>query len=160
SEQQSRIEKLERGLQSISQQVQSISKPADVPKPARTAAAAPAPDVRVVRQAEQTRPWFWIAGAFLAGLVIGLGFFPFSNRPQPTPQRTAPEESTMAKTEPRTEAVSPPDIPAPVQCTYIVEKGDTLDRIASKKTIPVATLIKWNPGLHAGAMLKTGQKIT
>lgn len=138
-----RIESSENLLKQISQQMQSM----------RTESRSVSMRNRGVPESRIPRRMLLIA--VVVGLVIAAGFiFIWVETHQPSGPRV---ESRPPK--PESESVAPPEIPANSPCAYVVEKGDTLLSIASRKNFQLQQLLDWNPGIQKETVLQVGQKI-
>jgi LysM repeat protein len=98
-------------------------------------------------------PWSWIALGFLAGALVIGGYFawtaPATRQPKPiaTPK--------LAERRP----VAPPLIPDSSNCTHVVRKGDTLQKIATEYGVTLAEVLQWNPQQKPDAALQVGLEL-
>ena len=140
-----RISKLESSIRQISEDVQKSKKSVSIQAP--------------VTKSWPSLPWLIGLLCLLVGTAAG-AFFMRGTRTtkdtQPAPNMESKVESEAA----RTTAIAPPEIPAEQKCTYIVQKGDTLDKIAAAQKISVSELLKLNPQQKRAISLKVGQKIS
>lgn len=152
---QSRLQNIEGTLQEINRKIQKLSEPSEARYMTRNAPVAQAGRI----------PWFPVILAFLIGILTGLVFhFLLTQRNTtvvPAPVRTAPTRTEPARTVPdrRSDAVAPPEITPSTDCLYVVSKGDSLQKIATARSVSVDDLLSWNPGLTAQSPLQIGQEL-
>jgi serine/threonine protein phosphatase PrpC len=158
-----RLERIEKGLTQLSQQMQTLNRKIESQQTVRTVSnVAPRPERRdAISHYGKQRMWLWVGIAFVFGaLLAGLLFYALT----PQPARTAVADRTPNRTQPeRAEErrAEPPEITPghPQSCEYVVERGDTLQRIATKKKTDLNSLLRWNPSLKRDSVLKVGETV-
>jgi serine/threonine protein phosphatase PrpC len=103
-------------------------------------------------------PWMIAILCLLIGTAAG-AFFMRNNRSSvANVQSPAPKETPQPG--PKRIPIVPPEIPPEETCTYVVQKGDSLDKIASGRGLAVSELLKLNPKIKREIPLKIGENIT
>lgn len=148
-----RLERIEKNLTQIGQQVQALHKKLEaLPKNRPTGSFSIPHESRAGRGL-----WLWIAGSAIVALLLAIGFL-LLDRSKPV-EETLRIPQRRQEPAPQPRSIAPPEISAPVDCNYVVEKGDSLEKIALKKKVDVDSLLHWNPSLKQNTGLKIGQKI-
>ena len=142
-----RIEKLETSLHQLSNEARRSSRAGH-----SGAHSTPARSVSYVSNRKQW-PISWIAVVLALLVGTAAGAFLFRDRGTPSPTITQKKEAPLPR------AITPPEIPSPEDCTYTVQKGDTLDKIASNKNVTVEQLLSWNPAQKRNAPLAIGKTL-
>ena len=102
----------------------------------------------------QRLPWLIPLICLIAGTAAGAFFFQrreIQPQPQPVVQQKAPNAKRI---------VAPPEIPSGEDCNYTIQKGDSLDKIASARNITIDQLLTWNPSQKKNAPLVIGTSLT
>lgn len=159
---QQRLEKIERNLHQLSTQIQKINKsqesgrkPLLFPDQAKALTRGQT-FVPAKTKQKASIPWLLLVTVFLIGLIMGLSFFLW-NRPS-APQR--PVRTSAIQNIAPANPTAPPEISPAPNCTYVIEKGDTLEKVSLKKNITLDTLLQLNPSIRKTSPLKVGEKIT
>jgi serine/threonine protein phosphatase PrpC len=149
-----RLEKIEKTLTQVAQDVQRLHKRPSTPSQAsRHTVVAAGTGV----SARKKSPFLWLIPLLTLVLGTAAGAFLFRDqeerRPGPTPVPNA------RRMEPRN-VVAPPEIPSSGECTYVIQKGDTLQQIAASRELTVEQLLSWNPSQKKDAPLLIGNSLT
>jgi hypothetical protein len=152
-----RLERIEKNLMAVAQQIQTINKKLETM--AKT--SRPEPSYMISRSKNSGyRWWLWIATSAALALLAATGFL-LLTRPRiiaQTPQISRQPQQEVARE--RSRVVAPPDITSASQdCDYVVEKGDSLEKIAVKKKVDIDSILRWNPLLKRTTGLKVGERI-
>lgn len=147
---QQRLEKIEKNLNQLNQQIQKISKSQE------SGRSRGQTFVQAKTTPKPAIPWLLLVSVFLIGLIIGLSFFLWN---RPSTQRS-PVKASAIQNAPPSNSASPPEISAQLNCTYVIEKGDTLEKVAFRKNITLDTLLQLNPSIRKTSPLRVGEKIT
>lgn len=155
---QQRLEKIEKNLNQLSQQIQKSNKTQESGRKLLSSQdqSKALSSGRTFVQPKTGIPWLLLASVFLIGLILGLSFFLWN---RPSTQRP-PVRASAIQNVPPSNSVSPPEISAQPDCTYVIEKGDTLDKVAFRKNITLETLLQLNPSIRKTSPLRVGEKIT
>jgi LysM repeat protein len=86
-------------------------------------------------------------------LTAASAFFLLTRAP-----RQQPVHSSIAATKTVARA-APPEIITTRECNYVVQKGDSLDKIALKNNLTLENLLAYNPNVKKGSALQVGQKL-
>lgn len=155
-----RLEKIEKNLNQLSQQLQRGSKSQErksVSFPDQSKSISGGRSFLPGKTAQKSSiPWLLLVTVFLIGLIIGLSFFLWN---RPSTQRP-PVKASAIQNVPPSNIVSPPEISAQPDCTYVIEKGDTLEKVAFRKNITLDALLQLNPSIRKTSPLRVGEKIT
>jgi serine/threonine protein phosphatase PrpC/LysM repeat protein len=134
-----RLDKMESSLREVSQTAQRSDK--------RPMAAGSG----VSSRKQPPLPWLIAVLCLLLGTAVGALLF----------QRAKPrraENPVQTKPVPK-RTVTPPEIPPEQDCSYTIQKGDSLEKIAASKSMSIEQLLKLNPTHKRDAALKVGQTI-
>lgn len=149
-----RLEKIEASMGQISREVQRLNKRPIAPSgPKQPVASLGGSGV----SSRKRQSLFWLIP--LLTLVIGTaaGAFLFRGKENSQPVAAKVEESRVPQ-KPR--LVSPPEIPSTSECSYEIQKGDTLQKIASSNNVTVEQLLAWNPSYKKDTALAIGNSIS
>lgn len=126
---------------------------ARTPVPARPATRL---DCRRGRRArKRTGGGAWIGVAVVVGLIlIGVN----SNRSTQSPAQQQPTLTATPEQAPVTVPVTVPPLPPPPE-PYIVQPGDTLEKIARDNGVTVDDLLSWNPSITNPDLIDSGQAV-
>ena len=140
-----RLDKIESNLQKISQDLQRINKK---PEPVRGTAAAGS-GVSVKRK--QVLPWLIAVLCLLLGTAAGS----FLVKSKEKPAETRLQQRQKIKRD-----VAPPEISFTPECEYVIQKGDSLDKIIVSRNITMEQLLQWNPSQKKNEPLQIGKTLT
>jgi serine/threonine protein phosphatase PrpC len=161
----SRLEKMEKNLQELSEMEQMHRGRQESTRRRASEPSGPAAPSTALRTpgASWLRKWWYPAIIILLAVVAAITFAKLLSRPPaPEPKNgdTVRPPVSRHQLEPESPAIAPPEMrPSEEECTYTVIRGDTLEKIAADKKIPVAQLLKWNPPMQQDSVLKVGQKL-
>lgn len=153
-----RLERIEKNLMQIANQVQSLTKKVEaIPKTNRPATSG----YSVSRSDSRHGLLLWIAGSLIVALLLVVGYL-LINRPHPRilSGQTPVDRQPSRRAEPAPRSIAPPDISVPLDCNYVVERGDSLEKIAEKKNVGIDSILRWNPALKRNGALKIGEKLS
>jgi serine/threonine protein phosphatase PrpC/LysM repeat protein len=155
-----RLDKMEKNIAQLNQQLQKSTKGQDTGRKSLFAEPSKNPSAGRTFSATKAKvkaptPWILLIAVFLSGLILGLSFFLWS-RPgrQPAPAKASAVRNALPSSN-----ISPPEITAEPNCSYVIEKGDTLEKVALRKNITLDTLLQLNPTIRKTTPLKVGEKI-
>ena len=148
-----RLEKMEATLTQVAQDVQRLSKRTSTSSTVRQSTPLSAGTAISARKKSSL---LWLIPLLTLVLGTAAGAFLFrGSRQKQEPQRTHRSRTT----EPR-QIVAPPEIPSVAECTYVIQKGDTLQQIATSRQLTVEQLLAWNPSQKKDAPLLIGNSLT
>ncbi|MGH9858310.1 MAG: LysM peptidoglycan-binding domain-containing protein, partial [Acidobacteriota bacterium] len=104
--------------------------------------------------ARKRSPFLWLI--LLLALLLGTAAGAFLFRGQEEPQPTTPRHARRPDSR---NVVAPPEIPSSAECTYVIQKGDTLQHIATSRQLTVEQLLAWNPSQKKDAPLLIGNSL-
>jgi serine/threonine protein phosphatase PrpC/LysM repeat protein len=125
-----RLDKIESNLQKISQDLQRLSKR---PESVHVSAAAGS---GVSAKKRQVLPWLIAVLCLLLGTAAGSFLVKSKEKPAET---NLPPRAKIKRD------VAPPEISFTQECEYVIQKGDSLDKIALSRNVTVEQLRQWNP---------------
>jgi serine/threonine protein phosphatase PrpC/LysM repeat protein len=134
-----RLDKIESSVREVSQNAQRSNK--------RQIASGSG----VSSRKQPPLPWLVAVLCLLLGTAVGALLFPRAKARQaeiPASMKSVPKR-----------AVTPPEIPPEQNCSYTIQKGDSLEKIAASKSISIEQLLKLNPTHKRDTALKVGQTI-
>ena len=148
-----RLEKIETTLTQVAQDVQRLSKRASASSAGRHSTVVASGTGISARKKSSL---MWLIPLLTLALGTAAGAFLFRGSKE-EPERQAIRHASSP--EPR-QVVAPPEIPSMVECTYIIQKGDTLQQIATSRELTVEQLLAWNPSQKKDAPLLIGNSLT
>jgi hypothetical protein len=125
-----RLDKIESNLQKISQDLQRLSKRPESVRVSATAGSG------VSAKKRHVLPWLIAVLCLLLGTAAGSFLVKSKEKPAET---NLPPRAKIKRD------VAPPDISFTQECEYVIQKGDSLDKIAVSRNITVEQLLQWNP---------------
>ncbi|MCI0603953.1 SpoIIE family protein phosphatase [bacterium] len=140
-----RLDKIEASLQKISQDLQRFSKR---PEPGRASTAAGS---GVSAKRKRVLPWLIAVFSLLLGTAAGSFLF----KDHMKPAETRLQQPAKIK-----RVVAPPEIPSAADCEYVIQKGDSLDKIALSRSITMEQILQWNPLQKKNEPLQIGKTLT
>ncbi len=145
-----RVEKVETTLSRISQDVQRLNRRSTGERTLATPAGS-----GVSSRKQQKMFWFLPLLCLLIGTAAGAFLFRGKGK-RPAPKTVQQEHQRSV---PVQRPVAPPEIPSATNCNYLIQKGDSLDRIANSRNITVEQLLTWNPSMKRDSPLAAGKSL-
>jgi serine/threonine protein phosphatase PrpC len=142
-----RMEKVETTLNRIAQDVQRLNKPQRSEQRPVIAAG-----IGVSSRKKRNLPWLIPLVCLLAGTAAGAFLFRGKDAPPPEPKTKQQRQAIKRQ-------VAPPEIPSVVECSYTIQKGDTLEQIASSRNLSVDQLLELNPNQKKEEPLVIGNNL-
>ena len=103
---------------------------------------------------DPTRVWrTWLIPILFLLMGTAVGAYFFGSKSVPVVQQRAKETPSTRRT------VAPPEIPSTLNCDYVIQTGDTLDKIARGRNLTLQELLSRNPTLKKDAPLIAGKTL-
>jgi hypothetical protein len=99
---------------------------------------------------KQALPWLIAVLCLLLGTAAGSFLVKGKEKPAETKLQPGPKVKRT---------VAPPEISFQPECEYVIQKGDSLDKIALSRNVTVEQLLKWNPPYKKNEPLIIGKTL-
>ena len=150
-----RLEKIETTLTQVAQHVQRIGKKTQGTSTTGRHSTVLAAGSGAKARKKSSLLWLIPLLTLVLGTVAGAFLF---RGPGPKPE---PDTIRQARSPEPRHAVAPPEIPSSAaECTYVIQKGDSLQQIATSRQLTVEQLLAWNPSQKREAPLMIGNTLT